>query len=805
MRPETRGVAPAEPGGGYCARRLRSPPPSGTALPAFAAALLVGACTVGGLGPDAGPWIVALGWTGACVAARQRALCVAFALGALLVAAPLLGQQGRRIDGTARLDVDVTGRVEAPLLRDASGRVGRFDLVLEPCKPVCRMRLSSFTPVDLEIGEVWRVQARVRAPKAASNPGGPDRELSFWRQGVEALGYVRGMQPVAAAPIVRDCALCTGEALRMRLAARISAVGSRGDDLLRALLLGDRTALDAGRWHQLAMAGLTHLFVVSGLHLALFASFLLICCRALGFDRGGTVSVLCAFSGACAFALLSGFELPVRRALLMLGFLLASEMRARAPAGWQRLLSAAALLVIADPLAILAPGFWLSCLAVAALVGAAVEGGRLQVLGTQAALGLVLAPALLAMFGWLPLLGPLANLLLVPVVAGLGLPLGLLALGIEIVAPGTASPALDLLGDFLDLAVRFAADAGDPLALRAPPRWLSPLLVATALAVVAPLPIRVRAMSLAMTLVVLWSPHGRPGFGHFEVHVFDVGQGLSVLVRTADHALLFDAGGRFGPDVDAGGRIVAPALAALGVTQLERVIVSHADTDHAGGLDSVLARVSAGDVLGPPSIQHTERRCRAPEAWTWDGVEFEVLWPNSSLPADASRNRGSCVLRVRAATGVTAVVPGDVDRYVERRLAPAIADAELMIAGHHGSRSSSGRAWVRHARSRHVVFAAGVPSPFGHPHPEVIERWTAEGAKPWTTGATGHLTWRSDAPAEMASWRALHGAWWSWRPDVAPQRSTDSSARESTMRRNSLTSTFLSSEFRKSPIVTSRP
>ena len=426
-------------------------------------------------------------------------------------------------------------------------------------------------------------------------------------------------------------------------------------------------------------------------------------------------------------------------------------------------------------------------------------------MSTQAVLTLVLAPLLLATFGWVPMFGPLVNVLLVPLVAGLGLPLGLLALGIEVALPGTAAPALGLLGHLLDLVVDLASAAGAPLAVQAPPRWLTPFLIVGALAVFSPLPHRVRATALALTSVLLIAPQESPSVGDFEVHTFDVGQGLAVLVRTSHHTLLFDAGGRFGPEVDAGGRIVAPALAALGITHLDRVIVSHADVDHAGGLASVLGRVSAGEILGPSVIPQTQQRCHAPRSWRWDDVAFDVLWPDRNLAVGASRNRGSCVLRIRAASGVTAVLPGDVDRYVERRLAPAIAGAELMIAGHHGSRSSSGSAWVRHARSRHVIFAAGVPSPFGHPHPEVAARWAAVGAQRWITGEAGRLLWRSDAPDEMASWRESRAGWWSWRSPGLLQRSTDSTASESTMRRSSLTSTFLSSEFRKSPIVISRP
>ena len=279
---------------------------------------------------------MSLGWTCACVLRRHRTSCAALALGALLVAAPLLGHEGRRIEGAARLDVDVRGRVAAPLYRDEQGRVGRFDLVIEACQPVCRMRLSIFEPALLHTGQLWQVQARLRAPKAPANPGVSDPELAFWRHGIEALGYVRGMQLLADGRNPALYPIPALDVLRTELSSRIGAVGSGGDDLLRALLLGDRTALDAERWRQLSMAGLTHLFFVSGLHLALLASFALVVSRMLGLDRGGMSAGAFALLGAGAFAWLSGFDLPVRRAILMLAILLFAGVRARAPSGWQR-------------------------------------------------------------------------------------------------------------------------------------------------------------------------------------------------------------------------------------------------------------------------------------------------------------------------------------------------------------------------------------------------------------------------------------------------------------------------------------
>jgi competence protein ComEC len=726
------------------------------------------------LGPGAIAPVLAACWLLALARGAGRRFWFAAALGLALVGAAVEGADGRRLRGSEQIDRTVHGVVVAAPGRDG----GRFDLRVSACEPACRprlVRLSSYAPLSLAVGERWVFDVRLRAPRALANPGRGDGELALWRAAVDARGYVRRPERARRlAPAPRAGLL---ERLRAQLTGRLEAAAPGRTGLLRALLLGDRSALDDRTWRRLAVTGTTHLFVVSGLHVALVAGAVLLLLRLCGRSVTDRPALGLVLGVAGSYAVLSGFGLPVRRALAMLAALLLARVLGRVVAGPGVLLRVAALLVVVDPLAVLDPGFWLSCLAVAALLAldgsvAPHRSSLIRLLRPQLAVAAVLTVPLLAAFGWVPLLGPLVNLLLVPLVAVVVLPAGFLGLALDLAGWGGGATLLRGLADGLRSLFAVLEVGAVTMALRPPGLLAGGLALAAALALLQPLPRRVRALAALVLGLSVCVPQPRPEAGGYFVDVFDVGQGLAVLVRTRTRALLFDTGGRFGPDADAGAVVVGPALRALGVRHLDLVLVSHGDADHAGGLAGVRASLPVEAVLGPAAASPRDGPCSAPRQWRWDGVLFELLHPPAGAGAGAT-NRASCVLRVRGdlGPGPVTVIPGDIDRHVERRLAPRVGRTDLMIAPHHGSRTSSGRAWVRHTRPRWVVFAAGEPNAFGHPHPEVVARWRAVGACLRTTGRSGMLSWSSDAPERMSARREGGWRWWRWQdPEVGGPR-----------------------------------
>jgi len=435
--------------------------------------------------------------------------------------------------------------------------------------------------------------------------------------------------------------------------------------------------------------------------------------------------------------------------------------------GLNRLLLAALVVVLAiDPWAVVAAGFWLSFFAVGLLICAgdhaqgARRGGGLDRLRAklasaaraQWAITLGLVPLSLLLFQQVSLIGPIANAIAIPVVTFAVVPVALTAAFVPIDALWHLAQAL--VTPLMSLLEWMAAMPGAAWAQHAPTPWAAALGTAGVLMCLAPRGVPGRLLGTLAILplfVVLPQP---PAPGAFRMTVLDVGQGTAIVVRTAHHALLYDAGPAWHGIADAGGRIVAPFLRATGIRRLDAVIVSHRDTDHAGGAMSVLAAVPVGALLTslpgdhPIVAEHEKRgfhlRCRAGQRWTWDGVEFEVLFPEPPHYGDAYRkpNDVSCVLRIEAPAG-RALIAGDIEATSEVDLIVGRRErlpAEVLVVPHHGSRTSSTVSFVAAVGPRHAVFAVGHRNRFGHPRGDVVARYERVGARAHRTDRTGALT-----------------------------------------------------------------
>ncbi|MBZ8142245.1 competence protein ComEC, partial [Rubrivivax gelatinosus] len=251
-----------------------------------------------------------------------------------------------------------------------------------------------------------------------------------------------------------------------------------------------------------------------------------------------------------------------------------------------------------------------------------------------------------------------------------------------------------------------------------------------------------------------------------------VGQGSALLVRTARHLLVFDAGPRWSPEADAGERVLVPLLRARGERRIDVLMLSHRDGDHVGGASALLAALPVGELIGSLPDAHPllgrvpHRRCAAGQRWRWDGVDFEVLHPPPQMPiADAAANATSCVLKVRGA-GTSALLPGDLPAAQEAALVGAGAPlaAQVLVVPHHGSRSSSSEAFIAAVAPRWAVVQAGYLNRFGHPAPEVAARYTARGITLLRSDRCG--AWTLPAEGEPFCQRDLRRRYWHHRlPD----------------------------------------
>ena len=630
--------------------------------------------------------------------------------------------------------------------------------------------------VELRAGQRWRFMARLKAPHGSRNPNGFDVELWLFEQGIGASGSVR---VVAGAPAQRlaDADGYTVEKLRQRLRdaihAQVPDSGAAG--VLAALAIGDQPAIERADWELFRATGVAHLMAISGLHVTMFAWLagalvgslwrlsprLMLRLPAPQTARWG--GLVCA----AAYALLAGWGVPAQRTVWMIAaVVLLRSLTLRWPAPVV-LLAAGVVVVVVDPWALLQPGFWLSFVAVGLLMVAApaapapADAGRRDRLWaalrgglrTQAVATVGLAPLTLLFFQQLSLVGFVANLFAIPLVAAVITPLALLGALVPPLWTMGAAAVQGMTGALLWLA-------GAPLAVwsaASAPAWAAAAGLLGGLLLVLALPWRLRLLGLPLLLPLLWPALPRPPEGRFEAVAVDIGQGTAVLVRTRGHLLVYDTGPAYGSQTDAGERVLLPLLRSRGERRIDLLLLSHRDSDHVGGAASLLARLPVlammssledGHPLRAGTVPH--ERCAAGRAWTWDGVRFELLHPAVEDYGRALKpNALSCVLRVQgdaASLLPSLLLTGDIEAAQEAALvagprAPLASD--VLLVPHHGSRTSSSGAFLDAVAPSVAVVQAGYRSRYGHPAPDVLARYAARGITVVRSDACG--AWTLDA------------------------------------------------------------
>ncbi|GGX81474.1 DNA internalization-related competence protein ComEC/Rec2 [Litchfieldella qijiaojingensis] len=738
----------------------------GLAMPLAVAALVgavLGSLTLPGVFEA---WALAL----LCACASRQRIALWMLLMAGLVAGQVLSARHAQLpQGLSGVDLRVEGRVVS-LVDEGDERV-RLRIDVEQCQPLesprlpCerlrQVRVSAFSSDDWRVDERWALTVRLRPPRGFMNPHTFDYETWLWREGIDATGYVR-TEPAAvrqAGPrfSLRRMALAHLDEQPLEASTR---------RWLAALTLGAGERLSADDWELLNASGTTHLMVISGLHVGLVASFALILARGVarlitpGRWRMAVWPWWVAAMASFAYAWLAGLEPPAMRAVIMtlVGLWVASGRHA--PGVWQGWWLALALVVASDPLSVWRPGLWLSFVAVALLIliwqrrkrPQGIRGWCWALLRTQGLLAPMMAAAVLLAFERVAPVAPLVNLFAVPLVSVLMVPLGLIG-WLLVGVPPLSQNGWWLFGQLAQGLVTLLDQAVAGLPLWQPPAWqvLPMVLVLGAVAMLWALPglaqgLRVTGTALlAAMLFALEPPVIAEGAVRIRVH--DVGQGQLIELRTANHRLLYDTGPRF-----RSGFMPLTTLWSSGQT-FDRVVASHADIDHAGGVPALADHhvghylAPAGEDIGVPFIS-----CLAGEGWHWDGVTFRFLWPPSEDSGEWPSNDRSCVLLVEAGEQ-RLLITGDVGAEVERRFLRQVSHPlQVLVAGHHGSRTSSGPQLVAELAPRHVIFSAGRDNAFGHPHDEVIRRFRRHQSCLWNTALDGAVTlWLGGADGPLVT------------------------------------------------------
>jgi len=666
----------------------------------------------------------------------------------------------------------------------AEARVPRHVVLSWWGSPAREDRPATFPP--LEPGERWRLTVRLKRPRGTANPHGFDYEAWLFEHNLRATGYVRPRTGgYRLATMVHDPKYWI-ERVRSRIRARIQAALADAPyaGVIAALAIGDQRAIPPEQWQTFTRTGVNHLMSISGLHVTMVSGLVFVLVGGL-WRRVPRLTLalpavkaaaLAALFAAFLYALLAGFAVPAQRTVYMLAVVACALWLGVFESASVVLCAALLVVTLIDPWAVLAPGFWLSFGAVAVIMYvSAGRIGRLHWLESwarvQVAVTLALMPPLLAMFQQVSIVSPLANAAAIPVVSLVVAPLAL----IGAVAPfDIVLQCAHLVMHGCMILLEWMGELPDAVwQQHAPPAWTVIVAIAALALLLAPRGLPGRWLGVAGLLPLFMVAPAALRAGDVEIVVLDVGQGVSAVVRTANHALLYDAGPSFGPDADSGSRIIVPYLRAAGVKRLDGMIVTHDDDDHWGGAASVLQAVPVPWLLTSlpdfdPLVVQSDRawRCESGQSWEWDGVRFEVLHPAPGSHEDPAvkTNDRSCVLRVEAG-GRRILLPADIERHSEEVLLARSRDqvpADVLLAPHHGSRTSSIPEFVRVAGPQIVVFPVGYRNRFGHPHRDIVRRYQDIGARIYRTDRDGAVTVaiRAQGAVSVTPYRARYRRYW---------------------------------------------
>lgn len=686
----------------------------------------------------------------------------------LLHAGALVGDRlDAQIEG---LPLVIEGRVVS--LPEQGKSFRRFEFVIEELVDAQgnswdspgKVRLSWYRSHQVLLpGETWRLQVKLKRPIGFMNPGGFDYEAWLFQKRINATGYV-----LKTGENIRLQAATGSYIHRMRfeLRQRLDAIlnGTPMFGLIAGLALGDRSAISAEQWRVLTRTGTNHLLAISGLHIGFIAGLVFFISRWLWPFAGvflhgiaaPRLAALNAMIAALVYAALAGFSIPTQRALIMLGIVLGLSFCYRRTSISHTITLALLLIVIIDPLAVMSVGFWLSFSAIIVIFyGMAFRvdvnslwwrWGRAQFL---VALGLL--PLLVLWFQQVPLLSILANCVAVPWVSLLTVPLVLGGSLLLFISETAGRLMLELGGDSLELLWGFLEMLADmkftvlPVASPSLAAFIAALVAVAILLMPSGLP--ARWLGAIWLLPLLVPSADLPEKGHFRLLLLDVGQGLAAVVQTRNHVMLYDTGPKYSERFNAGSGVILPYLRHNGVDKISILVQGHGDNDHIGGLLDVLDGMAVEKVLSsvPERIPHPNvLACEDGQSWHWDGVLFEILHPQKTTVLRG--NDRSCVVRISQGR-YSVLLTGDIERRAEQRLIDAYPKklaSNILIAPHHGSKTSSSAAFIGAVSPDYVLFPVGYRNRFNFPKKDIIDRYKRRGITMLDTVNSGAIEMQWD-------------------------------------------------------------
>nr|WP_281271419.1 DNA internalization-related competence protein ComEC/Rec2 [Leucothrix arctica] len=662
-------------------------------------------------------------------------------------------------------DLIVSGQVSSLIQQKAFSRSFLFDVEKasieatgEPLNWSGQIRVSVYRDaMSIAAGEQWQFQVRMKRPNGFMNPAGFDYERFLFAENIKATGYLRKSKKhkrLAEAPWY------SVSAVRESIDSKITSL-LKGDaqSIERALILAEKGNISPKQWEILRATGTSHLMAISGLHIGLVAGAGLMIVWGLYWLFPGLSLIVPRQISGCAvgvvlatfYAMLAGFSIPTQRALLMVIVALIALMSKRHYRPVSILAVALVVVLLINPLAIMNVGFYLSFSAVGLilwLLSRHVAEGRFQLLRLQLFLSLVMIPLGLLFFGEGSVVSPLANLIAIPWVSFVIVPFSFLAVLLSYINEAFSTLVFNFVSFHIrGLFIILELLSGLPkasISMHHLPFYLSLLAVISSCLFILPKGLPWRYLSILLVVPLTTFQVQRPqATGDFRITVLDVGQGLSTIIETQTHTLVYDAGDKPSENFDLGKVVVLPYLQKQSIQIIDRLVISHGDRDHSGGAQALLTELEVNQLISSNNelgLSQEAEGCLAEQEWVWDGVKFEFLHPSPTTVGND--NNQSCVLKVSNSKHAV-LLTGDIERSAEKQLIREQADklpADILLMPHHGSHSSSTKAFIEQVNPIWAISSASYRSRFHHPSQKVVKRYEDQGIAVLKTADSGAIS-----------------------------------------------------------------
>lgn len=666
------------------------------------------------------------------------------------------------------IDLEISGQVVS--IPTHYPRSSRFEFSIHSARTTSngetvtvpkKVRLNWYGNVpSIQLGEIWQLRVRLKRPWSYANPGGFDYEKWLFEQVIRATGYVRSKGSNEL--IYATSLLNPTYYLRASLNQKLERAEGKNAAVIKALVLGERGQMDPKRWQTLTQTGTNHLLAISGLHVGIVSGFVFFIILFLWrrseklclFIAAQRIAALAAIFAAVFYAMLAGFSIPTQRAMVMAAVVFLSVYSMQSLRPWNILSLALLCVLILDPFSVLSPGFWLSFLAVAIILfslkgKSAKQAWWFSLVKIQFVLAVGLLPLTLLFFQQASLVSPLANFFAVPWVSFLVVPVTLLGSLLLLISESlgnlllqVAHLLLEVFWSVLDYlhALPFAS------LQHAVPTWTLIPAGFGILLLLAPRGWPEKTLSVVLISPLIFAKPAEISVYDLKLTALDVGQGLAIVLEVGDRVLVYDTGPKFGGSFNAGEAVVIPYLRQRGIREIDTLVVSHGDKDHAGGLQGILSNIQVDQLISSKDdyVHENLSTCSAGMEWQWDSVHFQFLHPPSEKNANSklSSNNSSCVLLVEHSAG-SILLTGDIEKRIEKKLLKEQANLlniDVLIAPHHGSNSSSTREFIQATSPDYVVFATGYRNSYGFPDEKVVSRYKEFGSHLVNTASRGMIT-----------------------------------------------------------------